>query len=46
MVKTFCVYGAPSEDAVRSHADALGMHQILAVYEVVGDVTPNDFPPV
>lgn len=46
MVKTFCLYAAPDEDAVRRHADQLGMHQVLAVYEVVGDVTPNDFPPV
>jgi hypothetical protein len=46
LVKTFCLYGAPSEDAVRQHAEKLGMHQIMAVYEVVGDVTPSDFPPV
>jgi Protein of unknown function (DUF4242) len=46
LVKTFCLYAAPSEDAVREHADQLGMHQVLAVYEVVGDVTPKDFPPV
>lgn len=45
LVKTFCLYGAPSEDAVRKHADALGMHQVLSVYELVGDVTPEDFPP-
>jgi hypothetical protein len=46
LVKTFCLYEAPSEDAVRKHADQLGMHQVLSVHEVVGDVTPEDFPPV
>jgi hypothetical protein len=46
MVKTFCLYDAPDEGAVRRHANQLGMHQVLAVYEVVGDVTPKDFPPV
>jgi Nickel responsive protein SCO4226-like len=46
LVKTYCIYAAPSEDAVRQHAEKLGMHQVMAVYEVVGDVTPSDFPPV
>lgn len=46
LVKTFCLYAAPSEEAVRQHADQLGMHQIVTVYEVIGDVTPSDFPPV
>ena len=46
LVKTFCLYGAPSEEAVRKHAAELGMHQVLSVFEVVGDVTPDDFPPV
>jgi hypothetical protein len=44
LVKTFCLYEAPSEDAVRAHADELGMHTLLSVYELVGDVTPADFP--
>jgi hypothetical protein len=43
-VKTFCVYGAPTEEMVRDHAAQLGFHQILALYEVAGDVTPGDFP--
>jgi hypothetical protein len=46
LVKTFCLYEGPSEEAVLGHADKLGMHQVLAVYEVIGDVTPKDFPPV
>ena len=46
LVKTFCLYGAPREEAIRKHADELGMHTVLSVFEVVGDVTPDDFPPV
>ena len=43
-VKTFCLYEAPTEDVVRAHAKELGMHKIQAIYEIVGDVTPADFP--
>ena len=43
-VKTFCLYDAPSEDVVRQHAKELGLHQIESIYEIVGDVTPADFP--
>jgi hypothetical protein len=46
LVRTFCVYVAPDEDTVRRHADVLGKHQIDAVHEIAGDVTPADFPPV
>ena len=42
--KSFCVYAAPSEEIVREHADQLGDHSIVAIYEIVGDVTPDDFP--
>lgn len=43
-VKTYCIYEAPSEDAIRSHAEKLGAHHIVAVAELAGDVTPEDFP--
>ena len=43
-VQTFCLYDAPDEDSIQHHADALGHHTILGVYEVAGDVTPEDFP--
>lgn len=43
-VKTYCVYAAPSEDVIRRHAQELGEHQIMRVDELVGDVTPDDFP--
>ena len=40
----FCVYDAPTEEMVREHADHLGDHTVVAVYEIAGDVTPDDFP--
>jgi hypothetical protein len=46
LVRTFCVYTAPSEEAVREHSTRLGQHEIASIDEIVGDVTPADFPPV
>jgi hypothetical protein len=43
-VKTYCVYDAPSEEIVRKHAATLGVHDVEGVYEIAGDVTPDDFP--
>lgn len=43
-VKTFCLYEAPSEDDLRKHAHELGSHEVLRISEIVGDVTPDDFP--
>ena len=43
-VRTFCVYDAPDEDAIRQHARALGYHIVDGIFEVAGDVTPEDFP--
>jgi hypothetical protein len=45
-VRTFCVYSAPSVDMVREHSSRLGQHTIDSIDEIVGDVTPADFPPV
>jgi hypothetical protein len=45
-VKSFCVYEAPDEDTVRRHAGSLGNHVVERIYEIGGDVTPDDFPPV
>lgn len=45
-VMTFCVYAAPSAEAVHQHAARLGQHTVKGVYEIAGDVTPADFPPV
>ena len=43
-VKSYCVYEAPSEEVVRRHGAELGLHDIAGVYEIAGDVTPEDFP--
>ncbi len=43
-VKSFCVYDAPSEEAIHEHSKLLGSHVIDEVFEVAGDVTPEDFP--
>jgi Nickel responsive protein SCO4226-like len=45
-VRTFCIYAAPSEEIVRAHSSRLGQHKIDSIDEIVGDVTPADFPPV
>jgi hypothetical protein len=42
--KSFCIYDAPNEDMVRDHAERLGDHSVDRVYEIAGDVTPDDFP--
>jgi hypothetical protein len=42
--RSFCVYQAPSEEAVRAHSNTLGHHFIESIYEIAGDVTPDDFP--
>ena len=44
LVKTFCVYDAPSEQSVRDHSAALGQHTLDELHEIAGDVTPSDFP--
>ena len=44
LVRTFCVYDAPNEEMVREHSSRLGQHRIESVDEIVGDVTPADFP--
>jgi len=46
LVRTFCVYAAPNEDIVREHSTRLGQHRIDSLDEIVGDVTPADFPAV
>jgi hypothetical protein len=43
-IRSYCVYEAPSEEIVRGHAEKLGSHEILSIYEIAGDVTPEDFP--
>ena len=42
--KSFCVYEAPTEEMVREHAVRFGDHSVDAIYEIAGEVTPDDFP--
>jgi hypothetical protein len=42
--KSFCIYDAPNIEMVREHAEQLGDHFIVTIYEIAGDVTPDDFP--
>ena len=44
-VRSYCVYLAPSEEALRAHASKLGHHTIEGLHEIVGDMTPSDSPP-
>ena len=44
VITTFCIYQAPTEDRIREHATLLGRHTITALYEIGGDVSPQDFP--
>lgn len=43
-VRTVCVYDAPDEQSVLQHAESLGQHRVERISEIVGDVTPQDFP--
>jgi Protein of unknown function (DUF4242) len=43
-VRTYCIYEAPNEEAVRNHSRMLGQHTIDGLHEIAGDVTPADFP--
>jgi hypothetical protein len=45
LVRTFCIYEAANEDALRQHAQAVGGHVVLNVYRLSGDVSPADIPP-
>jgi Protein of unknown function (DUF4242) len=45
-VHTYCVYEAPNEEIVRQHGSQMGRHTIDGVFEIAGDVSPADFPPV
>ncbi len=44
LVRTFCIYEAPNEQLVFEHSSRLGQHRIDSLDEIVGDVTPADFP--
>ena len=41
-VKSFCVYAAPSSNRLLEHADRVGGHVVTKIYEIVGDITPEE----
>jgi hypothetical protein len=43
-IVSFCVYTAPAATMLRDHAASLGQHQIRHIYEIGGDISPDDFP--
>ncbi len=44
VIRTFCVYVAPTEDRVQEHSAVLGCHRIDNIYEIAGAIEPADFP--
>ena len=44
VVRTYCVYAAPDEQAIRDHSGKLGQHEIESLQVIAGDVSPADFP--
>jgi hypothetical protein len=42
-LKTFCVYSSPNLELIREHAGMLGGHRIGSIYEIGGDISPDDF---
>jgi Protein of unknown function (DUF4242) len=43
-IKSFCVYSASEPQRLRDHAEALGFHRVGTIYQIGGDVSPDDFP--
>lgn len=41
-IRSYCVYTAPSPDRLESHADRVGGHIVTNVYEIVGDILPDE----
>jgi hypothetical protein len=42
LVRTFCIYSAPNEEMIREHGASTANHEILNIYELAGDTTPED----
>jgi hypothetical protein len=42
--KSFCIYEGPSKEMVLDHAKSVGDHWVSTIYEIAGEVTPDDFP--
>ena len=44
VIRTFCVYAAPSLARVHEHSAVLGCHRVDNIYEIAGVIDPADFP--
>jgi uncharacterized protein DUF4242 len=42
-LKSFCVYSSPNTELIREHAELLGDHTVKGIYEIGGDISPEDF---
>ncbi len=42
-LKSFCVYSSPNTKLIREHAERLGDHTVSGIYEIGGDISPDDF---
>lgn len=42
VIKAFCVYSAPSAERLSEHTAGMGDHTVHHIYEIVGDINPND----
>ena len=42
-LKSFCVYSSPDTKLIREHAGMLGDHMVTGIYEIGGDISPDDF---
>ncbi len=42
-LKSFCVYSSPNTELIREHALLLGDHKVQGIYEIGGDISPEDF---
>jgi Protein of unknown function (DUF4242) len=40
-MRSFCVYLAPSSERLQAHVDRVGGYTAASIYEIVGDVTPD-----
>jgi hypothetical protein len=41
-IKSYCVYSAPNPQRLREHADRFGGHVVTDIYEIIGDVMPDE----
>jgi hypothetical protein len=42
-LKSYCVYSSPNTELIRQHSELLGDHTIRGIYEIGGDISPEDF---